>query len=183
MEMAALKTNAAIADRAEKRGDVATAMKAEQEEKEIRARMDLLERQIKSTESEGARERTFKERQGDLNRAVEEKLTNAKIKAQIDIAKMDDSTKRWVASRPPETLRVIEGIAQSGGMSFNEALDKFLTKGKPEVSAADRARLAAAFNDLPRSERDKYNGVEDFIAQMTGGAGGMPAGVTVKKKD
>ena len=178
MEMAALKTNAAIADRAEKRGDVATAMKAEQEANEIRARMELLDKEIRSRESEGAKERTFKERQGDLNRAVEEKLTNAKLKVSVDIAKMDNETKRWVASRPPETLRVIEGIAQGAGIPFNEALDKFLTKGADNTS-----QLLKVWNDMSRQEKEKFgNNQAVFLATFGSGSMKAPSDVTVTER-
>lgn len=183
MDMAALKASATRADRAEKRGDLDAVMKENQFQETIKAEMDRIRTQIESREKEGKEERALKEREGALDRQLKERMLNLEIKSRFDLESLSSKTKLQIANMAPDTLRVIDGIAQRGNMSFNEALDKFLTKGKAEVSAADRARLAAAFNDLPRSERDKYNGVEDFIAQMTGGAGGMPAGVTVKKKD
>jgi hypothetical protein len=183
MDMAALKASATRADRAEKRGDLDAVMKENQFQETIKAEMDRIRTQIESREKEGKEERALKEREGALDRQLKERMLNLEIKSRFDLESLSSKTKLQIANMAPDTLRVIDGIAQRGNMSFNEALDKFLTKGKSEVSAADRARLAAAFNDLPRSERDKYNGVEDFIAQMTGGAGGMPAGVTVKKKD
>jgi hypothetical protein len=183
MDMAALKASATRADRAEKRGDLDAVMKENQFQETLKAEMDRVVAQLRSRETEGKEERALKEREGALDRQLKERMLNLEIKSRFDLEKLSSQTKLQIANMAPDTLRVIDGIAQRGNMSFNDALDKFLTKGKSEVSAADRARLAAAFNDLPRSERDKYNGVEDFIAQMTGGAGGMPAGVTVKKKD
>ena len=91
---------------------------------------------------------------------------------------MDDNTKRWVASRPPETLRVIEGIASKGKMTFNEALDKFLTKG-----ADNTAQLLKVWNEMSSSEKAKFGGNQAvFLATFGAGAIKAPSDVTVSER-
>ncbi len=178
MDMAALKASAARADRAEMRGDLDAVMKENQFQETLRAEMDRIRAQIESREKEGAAERATKVSEGALDRQLNEKLTNAKIKAQVDLAKMDDNTKRWVASRPPETLRVIEAIAKDGKMSFNEALDKFLTKGENNT-----AQLLKVWNEMSSSEKAKFGGNQAvFLATFGSGAMKAPSDVTVSER-
>ena len=177
-DMAALKASATRADRAEKRGDIEAVMKEDQFQETLRAEMDRLRAQIESREREGAADRSVKVSEGALDRQLNEKLTNAKIKAQVDLAKMDDTTKRWVASRPPETLRVIEGIASKGKMTFNEALDKFLTKGE-----SNTAQLLKVWNEMSSSEKAKFGGNQAlFLATFGSGAIKAPSDVTVSER-
>jgi hypothetical protein len=178
MEMAAFKAAASRADRAEKLGQFDTAMKADSEAQQHAERMKLLERELAVRQSEGALDRSTRVSEGALDRQLNEKLTNAKIKAQVDLAKMDDNTKRWVASRPPETLRVIEGIANQSNMSFNEALDKFLTKG-----ADNTAQLLKVWNEMSSSEKAKFGGNQAvFLATFGSGAIKAPSDVTVSER-
>jgi hypothetical protein len=183
MEMAAFKAAASRADRAEKLGQFDTALKADSEAQQHAERMKLLERELAVRQSEGKAERDLKAGEGELDRKAKEKLLNLEIKSRFDLEKLSNATKLQIANMPPDTVRLIDAIAQRTGKSWDKALETYLAKGKQEVTAADRARFIAAYNDLPRSERAKYNDVEDFINQMSGGAGGMPSGVTVKKKD
>lgn len=183
MDMAALKASATRADRAEKRGDLDAVMKENQFQETLRAEMDRVVTQLRSRETEGKEERALKEREGALDRQLKERMLNLEIKSRFDLEKLSNATKLQIANMPPDTVRLIDAIAQRTGKSWDKALETYLAKGKQEVTAADRARFIAAYNDLPRSERAKYNDVEDFINQMSGGAGGMPSGVTVKKKD
>lgn len=178
MEMAAFKAAASRADRAEKLGQFDTALKADSEAQQHAEMMKRLERELEVRKSEGAAERAFKGKEGELDRQLNEKLTNAKIKAQVDLAKMDDNTKRWVASRTPETLRVIEGIANKGNMSFNEALDKFLTKGE-----SNTAQLLKVWNEMSSSEKAKFGGNQAvFLATFGAGAIKAPSDVTVSER-
>ena len=178
MEMAAFKAAASRADRAEKLGQFDTALKADSEAQQHAERMKLLERELAVRQSEGALDRSTRVSEGALDRQLNEKLTNAKIKAQVDLAKMDDNTKRWVASRPPETLRVIEGIANQSNMSFNEALDKFLTKG-----ADNTAQLLKVWNEMSSSEKAKFGGNQAvFLATFGSGAIKAPSDVTVSER-
>lgn len=178
MEMAAFKAAASRADRAEKLGQFDTALKADSEAQQHAEMMKRLERELAVRQSEGAADRSTRVSEGALDRQLNEKLTNAKIKAQVDLAKMDDNTKRWVASRPPETLRVIEGIANKGNMSFNEALDKFLTKG-----ADNTAQLLKVWNEMSSSEKAKFGGNQAvFLATFGAGAIKAPSDVTVSER-
>jgi len=182
--MAAMKANALEKDRAEKRGDINAVIAADEEERKLKQRLDEIRLTAELGAKEGALERQFKGTQAELSRALEEKLNGLKLKSNWDIANLDAATKRWAYSQPPDTIRVIDAIAKNTGKTWNEALSQFLTKDKVALTAADRARLVSAYNDLPREERRKYSDVEDFIAKMTmsGGVGAIPEGVTVTKK-
>lgn len=183
MDMAALKASATRADRAEKRGDLDAVMKENQFQETIKAEMDRIRTQLESREREGAAQRSLEERLAQNKNTLTARLAEMDDTTKREISKASLATQVRIAEMPTSEFRTLQALSKSTGKPILDLMQMSSRYGKQEVTAADRARFIAAYNDLPRSERAKYNDVEDFINQMSGGAGGMPSGVTVKKKD
>lgn len=170
-DMAALKASATRADRAEKRGDLEAVMKADADQEKFIQEAELQRQKFSFEERMNQARLLMQDKWQTMDDKTKRELSAASIRAQLAVANM-----------PPAEFRTLKMLSESTGRPILELM-QMGKYGRQEVSAADRARLVAAYNDLPRAERAKYNDVEDFVSQMTGSVGGMPAGVTVKKKD
>lgn len=170
-DMAALKASATRADRAEKRGDLEAVMKADADQEKFIQEAELQRQKFSFEERMNQARLLMQDKWQTMDDKTKRELSAASIRAQLAVANM-----------PPAEFRTLKMLAESTGKPLLELM-QMGKYGRQEVSAADRARLVTAYNDLPRAERAKYNDVEDFVSQMTGSVGGMPSGVTVKKKD